>query len=261
VTTVLDQHSVHSWGWRVPFLIGITIGIVGLYVRSQLIDDSPVEHGRPMSASPVKEAFRTEGPTIARLIGLGAVGAVGFYMAFVYVTTYLRQVDHLAQSTALDINTISMVVLLLLLAPVGALSDRIGRKPVLLVATGGMLILAWPLFWLMHSGTFVVILLGQIGFAVLSACYWGVMPATMVELTSYQTRCTVLSFGYNAVMAILGGLTPMAAVYAISRSQYDLSPAFLLMGAAAISLVVVLGLRETYKLPLASATAAVPDAA
>jgi hypothetical protein len=60
------------------------------------------------------------------------VGAVGFYMSFVYITTYLRQVDHTAQSTALDINTIAMAVLLLLLAPVGALSDRFGRKPVYL---------------------------------------------------------------------------------------------------------------------------------
>jgi MHS family proline/betaine transporter-like MFS transporter len=67
-------------------------------------------------------------------------------MCFVYITTCLRQIDHLAQSTALDINTISIAVLLLLVIPIGALSDRIGRKPVLLAATGGMVILAWPLF-------------------------------------------------------------------------------------------------------------------
>jgi MHS family proline/betaine transporter-like MFS transporter len=261
VTTVLDHASVNSWGWRIPFLLGVTIGVCGLYLRRQMTDDTAVESQLPRAASPIREAFRTELATIVRLIGLGAVGAVGFYMIFVYVTTYLRQVDHLAQSTALDINTIAMAVLLLLLAPIGALFDRVGRKPVLLVATGGMLVLAWPLFWMMHHDSFLVILLGRIGFAGLGACFWGVVPATMVEMVPHRTRCTVLSLGYNTGMAVLGGLTPIAAVYTINRSGYDLSPAFLLMAAAAISLVFVLPLSETYKLPLRSPVAAPADAA
>ena len=82
----------------------------------------------------------------------------------------------------------------------------------------------------------------------------------MVELVPDRVRCTVLSVGYNTGMAFLGGVTPLVAVYTIKRSQYDLSPAFLLMAAAAISFVVVVGLRETYKLALLSPNA-VADAA
>ncbi|MBV9815183.1 MAG: MFS transporter [Alphaproteobacteria bacterium] len=260
VTSVLDRAMLDSWGWRIPFLIGVTVGIVGLYIRRHVIEESAPQSRQQKTSSPIREAL-TEWRTILRLIGLGAVGAVGFYMSFVYVTTYLRQIDHIAQSTALDINTISMAVLLLLLAPVGALSDRCGRKPVLLVATGGMLLMAWPLFWMLHHSAAFVILLGQIGFAVLSACFWGTIPATMVELVPERVRCTVLSLGYNTGMAILGGLTPMVAVYTIKRSQYDLSPAFLLMAAAAVSLVVVTALRETYKISLPGIAAAQAEAA
>jgi MFS transporter, MHS family, proline/betaine transporter len=83
----------------------------------------------------------------------------------------------------------------------------------------------------------------------------------MVELVPMRVRCTVLSVGYNAGMAVLGGLTPVVAVYTISRSHYDLSPAFLLMAAAAVSFVIVVGLRETYKMPLASRASALADAA
>jgi hypothetical protein len=161
----------------------------------------------------------------------------------------------------LDINTIAMAVLLLLLAPVGALSDRYGRKPVLLIATGGMFLMAWPLFWMLHHNSPLVILPGQIGFAVLSACFWGTIPSTMVELVPARVRCTVLSLGYNTGMAIFGGLTPMVAVYTIKRSRYDLSPVFLLMAAAAVSFVVIIALRETYKMSLPGTAAAPAEAA
>jgi len=79
-----------------------------------------------------------------------------------------------------------------------------------------------------------------------------VSPAAMVELGPDRLRCTVLSVGYNLSFGILGGLTPMVAVYTINRSHDDLSPAFLLMASAAVSFVVIAGLRETYKLALAT---------
>jgi len=154
-----------------------------------------------------------------------------------------------------------MAVLLLLVVPVGALSDRFGRKPILLVATSGMFLMAWPLFWMLHHHSPLVILAGQIGFAVLSACFWGTIPATMVELVPARVRCTVLSLGYNTGMAILGGLTPMVAVYTIKRSQYDLSPAFLLIAAATVSFILVITLRETYKMSLPDTPAAPAEAA
>lgn len=257
VTTLLGQASIDSWGWRVPFLIGILVGVVGLYIRSGLAEDRLAQ---PKTKSPVREAFQTEWPTILRLIGLNAAFAVSFYMGFVYVTTYIRQVDHIAQSTALDINTVAMLVSLVLIPLIGALSDRIGRKPILLTATGGLFVLAWPLFWMLHHPEIALVLPAQIGFAVLVACFGGTVPAAMVELVPDRVRCTVLSVGYNTGMAFLGGMTPMVAVYTIQRSQYDLSPAFLLMAAAAVSFVTTVGLRETYKLALSS-PAAVADAA
>jgi MHS family proline/betaine transporter-like MFS transporter len=177
----------------------------------------------------------------------------------------LRQVDHVSASKALDINTISIAVLLLLIPFSGILSDHFGRKPVLLAATAGLFVLSWPLFWMMHHPDTWIILLGQLGFAVLVAGFSGASPAAMVELVPERLRCTVLSVGYNLGFGILGGLTPMVAVYTITRSHDDLSPAFLLMAAAAVSFVVIMGLRETYKhalaIPTGAAAAVAGDAA
>src|SRR5438045_7829745 len=141
-----------------------------------------------------------------------------------------------------------MLVSLVLIPLIGLLSDRIGRKPILLAATGGLFVLAWPLFWMLHHPEIALVLPAQIVFALLVACFGGTVPAAMVELVPDGVRCTVLSLGYIAGMAVLGGMTPMVAVYTIQRSQYDLSPAFLLMAAGAVSLVTIVGRRKSYQL-------------
>jgi MHS family proline/betaine transporter-like MFS transporter len=171
-------------------------------------------------------------------------------MAFVYVVTYLKEIVHVQSATALDINTVNMGILLLLIPVAGALSDRLGRKPLLLVATVGVLAFAWPLFWMMHHPALAMALFGQMGFAVLMGVFLGIVPATMVEAFPGRVRCSALSIGYNLCLGIVGGTTPMVATFLIERSHNDLSPAFYMMAAAAVSLVVILGLRETAREPL-----------
>jgi MHS family proline/betaine transporter-like MFS transporter len=130
---------------------------------------------------------------LLKIIGLNVVNAIGFYLSFLYVTTWLRQTEHLAASTVFEINTVAIAILLLLIPAAGALSDRVGRKPVLLTATVGIFLFAWPLFWLMHHPVPALALLGQIGFAVLVAGVVGAGPATMVEALPRRVRCTSLS--------------------------------------------------------------------
>ena len=240
VTSVLDRGAINSWGWRLAFLLGLVVGAAGFAIRRQLADDRSAPGGMPPAAAPIRDAFNMEWRKILQVVGLNAAGAVAYYMCFVYVTTYLRRIDFIAASTALDINTLALLALAVTIVPMGILSDRVGRKPVLLAATGGLVVLALPLFWMLHHTETIVVLLGQVVFAILNAAYWGPNTATMVELTPGRTRCTVMSIGYNLVLAVLGGATPMAAVYTIRESGYDLSPAALVMGAAAVSFFVIL---------------------
>jgi MHS family proline/betaine transporter-like MFS transporter len=140
---------------------------------------------------------------------------------------------------------------ILALTPVFAhVSDRIGRKPPLLAATAGTAVLSWPLFALMHHPSALMALLGQLGFAVLLACFMGPMSAVMVEAFPRSVRCSAMSFSFNVSLSIFGGTTPVIAVFLIQHTQDDLSPAFYIMGAAAVSLVAILGLCETSGAPL-----------
>jgi MFS transporter, MHS family, proline/betaine transporter len=249
VSITLDRAAVDAWGWRIPFLLGLAVGITGLAVRRYVIEDEAI---RDVVVSPVREAFRAAWRTIVEVVGLNVVSAVGFYFCFIYVTIYLRQTDHIPASSALDINTMSIVALMLLTVPAGALSDRWGRKPVLLAASAGLFVMSWPLLWMMHHPSSQVILLGQLGFAALIATFNGAGPAAMVEMAPSRVRCTVVSVGLNLVYGVVGGLTPMIAIYTIKRSGDDLAPAFLLMAMAAVSFAVITRLRETYKLALAN---------
>lgn len=249
-SSVLSSEAVDAWGWRLPFIAGLGVGLAGLYIRRHLPDAPAAEVAAPEARSPVLAAFRGEWRTMLRIAALNMLNAVGFYLCFVYVVTYFEENVHIKSAEALDINTMNMVVLLLMVPAAGLLSDVLGRKPVLLASTIGVVVFAWPLFWLMHHANFSMMLLGQMGFAVLIGLFLGAIPATMVEILPAAVRCSALSIGYNLCLGLIGGTTPMVATYLIARTHDDLSPAYYLMAAAAVSLMTIVGLRETGRGPL-----------
>lgn len=249
ISNILPADAVSDWGWRIAFLSGILVGIVGLLIRRHL-PDMPEDAGADKPNNPVIEAFRTEWRAMAKVIGFNIINAVGFYMMFVYVVTWLIKQVKEPRSDALDINTIAMAVLLVLVPIMGALSDKIGRKPLLLFGAGGIAIFGYPLIWLMHHPDFMMILLGQLGFAVLIGAYFGAGPATLTEMFPRRVRVSALSVGYNVGLAIFGGTTPLIATWLISRSHNDLSIAWYLIACAVVSFAVVLTMRETSGKPL-----------
>ncbi|MCZ6469691.1 MAG: MFS transporter, partial [Candidatus Dadabacteria bacterium] len=117
VTSVFSDAQLHSFGWRLPFLLGLLIGLIGLYLRTGL-DESPafkkMKEAGELSKRPITDAFKYHWKEILIVIGATCVGSVNFYMIFVYMTTYLSTETHLLLSTALDINIISMIVLMVL---------------------------------------------------------------------------------------------------------------------------------------------------
>lgn len=249
ISNVLTDAQISDWGWRVAFISGILVGVVGLIVRRHL-PDMPEDTSAEKPKSPVIEAFKTEWRAMSKVIGFNIVNAVGFYMMFVYVVTWLIKQVHEPRSDALDINTISMAALLVLIPLFGALSDRIGRKPLLMFGAAGIALLGYPLIWLMHHPDFTMILLGQLGFAVLIGAYFGASPATLTEMFPRRVRVSALSVGYNISLAIFGGTTPLIATWLIARSHSDLSIAWYLIGCAVVSFLVLLTIRDGAGKPL-----------
>ncbi len=245
LAAAMPAAALEAWGWRLPFLLGLLVGVAGYFLRRHIVDtprDASVAHTAP----PLVETLRHHGRLVARLAGLAAFNAIGFYLMFLYVVSWLQSVDGLAPAQALGFNTASMLLLLPVMFGMGWLSDSIGRRKLLLAATALGFVGALPLFWLMHHPQPAMILLGEAGFVLILGTVLGIMPAIMVEATPEGVRCTAISLGYNIAFGIMGGLTPLAAAWLIDRTVMDLSPAFMMMAAAAISFASILTFRESY---------------
>lgn len=237
INLILTPEQVMAWGWRVPFAIGLLVALGGLWVRAHYVEKKPVQQA---AKAPLKEAFTAHGRTIIHLVLLTAGLSIGFYTTFVYSATWLQQVAGVSGTTALGINTIAMSVLLVVNPLSGWLSDRYGRRPLLIAGALGMALLAYPLMLLMKTGTPAAILAGQGGLAVLLGIYGGTLPAAMAELTPWRVRCTVLSVGYNVGLALLGGTTPLVAAWLVTRTGFSLAPAVYLSAGAALALLAAL---------------------
>ena len=248
LSNLLSAEAVSDWGWRIAFLSGIAVGVVGLLIRRHLPEMPKTESND--SANPIIDAFRTEWRAVTQVIGINIFNAVGFYLMFVYAVTWLIKEVKVPRSDALDINSVSLAVLLVLVPVFGALSDKVGRKSLLLFGSGGAVLLGYPLIVLMHHVDFAMVMMGQIGFAILLAAYLSGIPATLTEMFPSRVRVSALSVGYNISLAIFGGTTPLVATWIIERSHDDLSIAWYLICGAAISFVFTVRLPETAHKPL-----------
>lgn len=242
VNANMSPDTVMAYGWRIPFIVGLGVGLGGLVIRRHYVERVP--HQAP-AKSPLGEAFAGHWRTMLHLVTLVAAISVGFYTTFVYAATWLEQVAKVPASTALEINTLAMALSLIVLPLSGVASDRLGRRPVLLVASGALVLLAYPLMALMAGGGTGGILAGQIGLALLVSAVGGLMPATMAELAPWRVRCTVLSVAYNIGLALLGGTTPLVAAWLVARTGVALAPAMYLTAAAGLTFVGALLLPRT----------------
>ncbi len=244
VTESFNDAELNAWAWRVPFLLGGVIALIALLLRRSL-SEPPVPLGyEPTVGSPVIVAFRDHWRDMLKVGGLYLAVNAGFYLIFVYVVSYLTTVMHMPRDAAMDINVACILIMCVLPVGFAILSDRIGRKPMLIAGGIGIIVLTYPLFMLIDNSAVLPVLLGQIGFAVLFSWIYGANPAAQTEVAPRHVRATVLTMSTNIAMAVFGGTMPMVAAYLVHRTHDDYSPAYYLMGLGVLSLIAVFTTRE-----------------
>lgn len=236
LTHLLSEAQILSWGWRLPFVAGGFVALTGYLVRQGLQPQAPGAE----PASPVQEAFSQHKRAMLRVAMLNLGFGVGFYTAFIYAVSYIKEIDHLPAGTVFNLNTWAMALLLLLLPAAAWASDRIGRRPVLIAGFGLLVFGAIPLFHLIHSSDPFTIFMGEAGFALIVGLISGGIVATNVELIPPEVRCTGLAFAYNAAVGCFGGSTPLIAAWLIDSTGDPITPAYWIAATATVSLVTIL---------------------
>jgi MFS transporter, MHS family, proline/betaine transporter len=246
MNTVLAPADMESWGWRVPFLVGGLLGPVGIYMRRNM-EETPAY--ATISAKP--PAVVAAGPSglslAARAFGFTIVWTVCFYVLLNYMPTWTQKYMKLTAAQALWSNTIGLLVLMAAIPVMGHLSDRYGRKPLLLACCVAFIVLPYPLFTYLNSGSvpFVMLILIQMLFALMISMFSGAGPAAIAEIFPTRSRSTWMTSGYALAVAIFGGFAPYISVWLIERFGSPTVHTYYLIAAAVVSTAVIWTLKET----------------
>jgi MFS transporter, MHS family, proline/betaine transporter len=248
--SVIGEAAMTDYGWRIPFLIGGPIGLIGLYVRLKL-EDTPVfrelesrEQVEQSAGSAVKDLFANFWPTILVLMGLVAALNIANYTLLAYMPTYLTETAGFGSSDADLLVIFGQVAMLAFLPMAGALSDRVGRKPMWGGSFVGLIVLSVPMFMLIAQGFWPAV----VGFAVLGVVYvaqLATISATFPAMFPSQVRYGGMAIGYNISTALFGGTALYVNDWLIGAFDNDLMPAFYMILASVIGLVALRFTVET----------------
>jgi MHS family proline/betaine transporter-like MFS transporter len=252
VTAGLSRQALDSWGWRVPFLAGIVLGAVAIYIRLG-VPDTPgyemLEKTKNVARSPLAEIFRFARADMTRLFGLTIVWTVAYYVFLTYLPTYLEKDAGFSSSSSLVATMVELAFLTLLIPFMGALSDHVGRKPMLLASCVLYVILPYPLFLAISSSghSFWVVIVVVLALAASVSLFSGPGPAAVSELFPTRIRYSALSIPYNVATAIFGGFAPFIATLLIQTTGDHLSFTFYAIAAAIVSFFTIATVRDRSK--------------
>ena len=263
LAATLSSAALESWGWRVPFVIGMAMGPIGIYIRRHLdetlpgIEDgvasrangaeAPASQVGPQSVSqPVRKLFREHRGVITMGVLTTIGGTAANYIVLFYLSTYAIRILHLPMSSALWAAWTAAMVTVICSPLAGALSDRVGRKRVLWVSRVLLIVAVYPAFMMINAAPTVPVLLSVVaGLAVLVA-FTAVPNIVMLpEMFPRAIRATGMSIVYCLGVSIFGGFAQFFATWLIQISGNNLAPAWYLIGCGLVSLLPLPFMRET----------------
>lgn len=238
VAAVLGTEALHSWGWRLPFLLALPLGVIGIYLRTRVAETPDFRDGTlPRSRVRPMLVLRDQLPAIRRCFLLAAAYSAAFNIWFVFVPSYVSTAGNSSLAVALACSMIGLLAAAIAAPFFGRLSDRMGRRPVLIGACAVLLTAGIPVYLWSVGGSSAALLIGNVTLGVTVAAF--VLPSFMAEQFTAAVRATGLGWGYGIGAAVIGGTAPLLATVLAQRAPTAAVPAYIAVWAAAALIAVV----------------------
>ncbi len=252
LASVMSPEAMNSWGWRIPFLTGILIAIFGLYVRKN-VEETPkyleMMENKQATDTPLADVFKNYRHEMFLGFGMVIGWTISYWLIMSYMPTYISKILKWPLYAGMSYNTLLLIIFMVAVPFAGILSDKIGRKSVLLIGTISLVIFAYPAFNIMSTTKSPVMMLSVLSIlAILEALICGAATVAVTEIFPTHIRCSGIGIGYNITVAAFGGTAPFIATWLIKATGSNTAPTYYLLFGLIITLVIVLFLyKETYK--------------
>jgi MHS family proline/betaine transporter-like MFS transporter len=246
--SLVSAADLDRWAWRIPFFVGAALAASVWIARSTMHESPEFQRQRDegtVPQVPLRHALANHRSGIARGFAISALGSITYYVGITYVPAFLTSAGSLSEGEALWLSTIAAVAVIAVTPLTGALSDRIGRKPVLVALCLGSAALPITMFSLMASSVHGEALAGAVVLAMLAGAVSAVGAVATAEQFPGEGRITGLALGATMATAIFGGLTPYAAQLLVERTGWSTAPGIMIAAVALCVLPVMLMLRES----------------
>lgn len=248
VNTAFSSEQIADFAWRIPFLISLPLAAIGIWIRTKMEDPAQftaMQKSGETAKMPVADLVRDHRPELARVAALSAMFTGGYYVAYVYAPIHMQTVGDLSARDSFASTCIVLVLGCFVINAAGRVSDRIGRRPVLLCAAVLGILLPVPAFMLMSSGSFVASLVGQLVLSVPVSLSMGPSFSAFAEMLSARVRYSGISLGMNIAQLALGGTAPFICAWLVSLTGFALAPAAFFILCGLIAFAGAARLRET----------------
>jgi len=244
----MSNSDLEAWGWRIPFLVGAALAGAVWLARSTMNESPDFERQRAQGSIPrypILQALSRQRGGVLRGFAISALGSITYYVGITYVPAFLTSAGSSTEAESLWLSTLAAVAVILVTPAVGLLSDRVGRKPVLLALAGLSALLPITMFSLMAGGSTGQALLGAVILALIAGGVSAVGAVATAEQFTGEARVSGLALGATIATAIFGGLTPWLAQMLIEGTGRNEIPGLMIAIVAFCVLPVFLTMRET----------------
>ncbi len=250
VSNIFSPDEMTKFGWRIPFLLGIVTGLVAYMLRKYLNESEKfleIKSAHQISQKPITETITYHWRNIIITFFGTMAFSVGFYVIFVYLITFSVTTGGMQLPDILKMNTINMVIITLLIPFFGYISDKVGRKPLMIVGSLSTAAISVYAFKVFAGDDYTAKFIFQLAVGLTMVIYAAGMFPFLVEIFPTRIRMTSISLGHVLGFAIFGGSAPVVVSYLLGATGNVLSPGIYLAITAIISFVSIIWVKETYR--------------